>query len=110
MKSTALCLCVFLSLLVPRNLQAQNVQDLLARIERLERRVAELEGKPAEAVKPATPTHEEATHTPAVDAAAQPEFPSLHIAGFSDVNFSGTDQPGARSGFTEGQFTLHFSS
>ena len=36
--------------------------------------------------------------------------PNLKIAGFSDFNFSGSDQPGTKSGFTEGQFILHLNS
>ena len=41
---------------------------------------------------------------------AQPSYPSLKLAGFSDFNFGATDQRGSRSGFTEGQFALHMSS
>ncbi|MBI4458442.1 MAG: hypothetical protein HY648_00105 [Acidobacteria bacterium] len=36
--------------------------------------------------------------------------PSLRLSGFSDFNFSATDQSGSRSGFTEGQFALHVTS
>jgi len=39
-----------------------------------------------------------------------PTYPSLKVAGFSDFNFSATDQPGSTSGFREGQFVLHFAS
>ncbi len=38
------------------------------------------------------------------------EYPSLKITGFSDFNFSATDQRGSKSGFSEGQFVLHFVS
>jgi hypothetical protein len=41
---------------------------------------------------------------------AQPSYPSLRWAGFSDFNFAATDQHNARSGFQEGQFVLHLSS
>jgi hypothetical protein len=34
----------------------------------------------------------------------------LKVAGFSDVNFAATNQPGAHSGFNEGQFILHMTS
>lgn len=37
-------------------------------------------------------------------------YPSLHLAGFSDIDFASTTQKGSRSGFNEGQFILHFSS
>lgn len=37
-------------------------------------------------------------------------YPSLHVAGFSDIDFSGTTLKGSHSGFNEGQFILHFSS
>jgi hypothetical protein len=97
------------------------VRALLQRIEVLERRVNALE---AEARGPAAPP---ATAAPAVPggsptplrqdlhdegmaAVAQAEYPSLKLTGFSDVNFSATDQPGIRSGFTEGQFALHLTS
>jgi hypothetical protein len=47
----------------------------------------------------------------AIDGAEGAEtYPALKVAGFSDINFSGTDQRGARSGFTEGQFILHLNS
>ncbi len=38
------------------------------------------------------------------------EYPSLHMVGFGDVNFSATNDSGSKSGFNEGQFVLHFSS
>jgi len=37
-------------------------------------------------------------------------YPSLKISGFSDIDFSASDQKGTRSGFNEGQFILHLSS
>jgi len=37
-------------------------------------------------------------------------YPSLQIHGFGDVDFSGTDQRGSTSGFSLGQFVLHFAS
>ena len=42
--------------------------------------------------------------------AAEVTYPSLHVAGFSDIAFSATTQKGSHSGFNEGQFILHFSS
>jgi hypothetical protein len=38
------------------------------------------------------------------------EHPKLALRGFSDVNFSATDEPAVRDGFLLGQFVLHFSS
>jgi hypothetical protein len=42
--------------------------------------------------------------------AQEPAYPSLKITGFTDFNFSATDKPGSKSGFSEGQFVLHFAS
>ena len=112
------------------------VERLLARIDTLEKRVSDLErGSPkpaASSTAAAGPARSatEAFHAahdqapgPAMQAeAAQPSYPSLKIAGFSDVNFSATDLHGpsggfggptllqAHSGFQEGQLTLHMSS
>ena len=41
---------------------------------------------------------------------AEIHYPSLHIRGFGDVDFSATDQRGSLSGFSLGQFVLHFAS
>ena len=102
---------------------AELIRTLTARIDQLERRVAELErGSPAaraEAPKPAAPA--EAAAAPQPEPAQQhhlrpdaaqslPAAPSLKLAGFSDLNFSATDQRGSKSGFNEGQLTLHASS
>src|SRR5215467_6731969 len=95
--------------------QAELIQTLLARIDRLEKRVAELETKSGVAAEPnpvvETPVlHDVTAHD---HDARQPELflsPSLRLAGFSDLNFAATDQHGAKSGFTEGQFILHLSS
>lgn len=37
-------------------------------------------------------------------------YPSLRLAGFSDVNFAATDRPGNTSRFSKGQYILHMSS
>lgn len=42
--------------------------------------------------------------------AEHPTYPTFHILGFEDVDFSSTDQKGTFSGFNLGQFVLHFSS
>jgi hypothetical protein len=108
------------------------VQALLERIDKLEKRVAELEANASPAVRteqtqvasvqPAksdvqTPQNA-SSHAAHVDPAqgthqqiAEAEtFPSLKIRGFADVNFSASDQPGNTSGFSMGQFVLHFAS
>jgi hypothetical protein len=41
---------------------------------------------------------------------AQPEYPSLHLSGFADVDFSAQDRSEGPRGFSEGQFTLHLAS
>jgi hypothetical protein len=113
------------------------IQRLLARIDGLEKRVAELErAGPARtavaaAVAPAAPqspteavhmAHEQPPPPVIQPDTGQPSYPSLKIAGFGDVNFSATDLHGAsggfgaqtllppHSGFEEGQFTLQLSS
>lgn len=107
------------------------IQKLMTRVDTLEKRVAELEKEkvsPASAAAPsarrtagemAHATHEEPL---AAEGAAQPSYPSLKISGFSDFNFAASNLRGPttgfgaqtllnpRSGFSEGQFALHFSS
>src|SRR3989454_2060678 len=97
-----------------RTTQTETIETLLARIERLERRLAELEGSRVQA-EPAAQRAEPAQAPaqvlhPEVVVPAASEGPSLKIAGFSDFNFSGSDQKGTKSGFTEGQFVLHLNS
>lgn len=133
MKVLVSALWMLLLLLAPPGANAQSaaagvsselVEKLLARIESLEKRVTELEGPraaapAAESPKPAVPVQaqapppalEHAEHLqPSGAADVQGTFPSMKISGFSDVNFAATDQRGARSGFSEGQFILHMSS
>jgi hypothetical protein len=92
------------------------IQKLINRIDQLEKRVAELEGNKATAVQVLPPAQlaPEAAPTPNHAGMPMPEaqggYPSLKIAGFSDFNFSATDQKGVKSGFNEGQFILHLSS
>src|SRR5438093_1120974 len=91
---------------VPLSAQAQAdlIQTLLARIDKLEKRVAELESKAVP-----TPLVQGAPHDREAPAGAA-SFPSMRLTGFTDLNFSATDQRGAKSGFYEGQFILHISS
>ncbi len=108
-----------------------SIQSLLDRIDRLERRVSELEererkqvpgaaniseragdeSKPAQVVAPAAPM-QHGEHVPSATEVRESEtrYPSLQFRGFGDVDFSGTDQKGSTSGFTLGQFVLHVAS
>jgi len=116
--------------------QTELIQKLLNRIDSLEKRVAELEKEkaPANAVvaavpapgaeaPPKTPAELHAGHDTAPSPGdTLPQYPSLKIAGFADVDFSATNLHGANggfgaqtlliphSGFEEGQFVLHLSS
>ena len=140
MKSSMILICLGLLRMPPPVLaQSPNsaesnelIKALLARVEQLEKRVAELEGRPAPSPAPAPePPEAVAQPQPAV-APSQPEAPPSqpepapqihighpdeqgsaplsHIAGFSDLNFSTTDRRGTHSGFNEGQFVLHLNS
>jgi hypothetical protein len=120
--------------------EGESTKDLLERIEKLERRVVELEARvgttaaapsTALAVSPAqNPTgseqmagmeHVQASNSAAQQATiqeAETHYPSLAIRGFGDVDFSATNQkgpvsgfnPGVSSGFNLGQFDLHLAS
>ena len=104
------------------------IERLLARIDTLEKRVAQLENPRHDVTAPAAPAP-----APAVQAAHEhdaaplpdserPSYPLLKVAGFSDFNFAATDLHGAsggfgtqtllgpHTGFQEGQFALHMSS
>jgi hypothetical protein len=41
---------------------------------------------------------------------AQPEYPSLHLSGFADINLAAQNRSEGARGFTEGQLTLHLVS
>jgi hypothetical protein len=102
------------------------IQKLMARIDSLEKRVAELEaGAPRKAAVPTPAQTMEAMHAPpamSTPEAATPVYPSLKIAGFSDFNFAASDLHAPaigfsqqtllqqHSGFQEGQFVLHLTS
>jgi hypothetical protein len=105
---------------------------LLERIDKLERRVADLEARSGStaaaplttvAVRPAQNQtrgvqmagmeQSQAPNSAAQEAAvqeAETHYPSLAIRGFGDVDFSATDQKGSLSGFNLGQFDLHLAS
>ncbi|MES1260479.1 MAG: hypothetical protein ABUS49_01995 [Acidobacteriota bacterium] len=98
--------------------QTELIQQLLQRIDQLEKRVTELEGtRPVNALAATTPP------PPAPVAAAGPVHdhnapldqptasgPSLRLSGFGDINYTASDRPGTHGGFNEGQFILHMSS
>jgi hypothetical protein len=120
----------------PANDQAELIKSLLQRIDKLEKRVDELEKQacpsgpcgantpwltasavdpplpPARRAPASNPASQAATHDHESAATIQEQgtFPSLQIRGFGDVDFSATNQPGIRSGFDLGQFTLHMTS
>src|SRR5881396_1489136 len=109
MWSTSLLFCVML-----QSGETALVQELLARIESLQRRVAELEQerepRPSPTSSAAAPHAAFATAAEQVDT-GQPQYPSLRMSGFTDINFSSaSDQKGTHSGISEGQFTMHLVS
>ena len=108
------------ALCLPAGAQTQDQSDviklLLDRIDRLEKRVAELEGHkatpslsgPVKAVETATSpaAHHDMPPPP-------PEIgtgPSMKISGFGDVVFATADHRSVNNGFSEGQFILHIAS
>jgi hypothetical protein len=99
----------------PNASQAELIRTLLTRIDQLEKRVAELEGKAGAPAAPLTPAPAPPVEPEPVvhDHGSMPSssvFPAMRWTGFTDLNFSATDQRGSRSGFNEGQFILHVSS
>jgi hypothetical protein len=117
----------------PPGNQAELVKTLLDRIDRLEERVSDLEGKlacPSPPWGPGVRATLIAASAPAVRTVAAPQnpapmpeheqrpplageqstFPSMQIRGFANVDFGATDVRGTTSGFTLGQFVLHISS
>lgn len=109
--------------------QAEQLKALLARVELLEKQVAEL--KAAQAALAAPTAVAAANPEPSMQAApsqkmpmpehggqipqeavqqAETHYPSLQIRGFADADYSATDQKGTTSGFDLGQFDLHIAS
>ena len=116
----------------PVSEQTEQIKNLLARVELLEKQVAELKANqvasaalasraadmPVNPPRQAEPyakkpeqMHEHETQI-TQEAARQLEthYPSLQIRGFADADFSATDQKGTNSGFNLGQFDLHLAS
>lgn len=112
--------------------QTEQIKALLARVELLEKQVAELKATRVASVVQAAPPAEATTNPPSaaqppsVQTAPMPEhggqlpqetmqqlethYPSLQIRGFGDVDYSATDEKGTNSGFSLGQFDLHIAS
>jgi Phosphate-selective porin O and P len=104
--------------------EAEQIKALLARVELLEKQVAELKAaqvaaaatvNPASAVAPlarqAAQMQEHGGQMPQeVMQQLETHYPSLQIRGFADADFSATDQKGTTSGFDLGQFDLHIAS
>jgi len=142
MRSTLIVFCTaLLSTLTfatnaPQQVSTSDLQLLLDRIDKLEKRVAELEAKqtgsppsalaPSPQTQPQVPAPAPATEAketkPAQATEAEEmagmhtvlsrgdEYPNLKIRGFADVDFSANDHSGINSGFQLGQFVLHFAS
>ena len=120
--------------------EGESTKDLLERIEKLEKRVVELEARlgPTAAAPSTAPMVSPAQNPTVVEQApgmehaqapssaeqqatiqeAETHYPNLAIRGFADVDFSATNQPGpvsgfnpgVSSGFNLGQFDLHLAS
>jgi hypothetical protein len=135
-KTCRLLLAVSVLIVLPRAALSQatpdNSQDTIRtmedKIERLERRLAEVEAKqaasvPAESDKTATPAVP-ATESPVAAEASPvsdgevphehtmeiPGGPQLRIRGFSDVDYHVSNQSGTTNGFALGAFDLFVSS
>src|SRR2546423_339347 len=136
--------CLALVLLLPMSAAAQSastderdqaMQEMRARIEKLEKLVAELQkeresrnmvatAQPASepAPAPTTPSVSPSQHEEIAASmdhsggqggatnATERKFPALHFRGFGDVDFAATDDKTTHSGFNMGQFILHVSS
>jgi hypothetical protein len=122
----------------PAQYSESDVRALVERINKLEKRVAELEAKDSSTAAPAqaketqsqsqappqssitAPTAASASNKPGAQqemagmhqqvASEAESYPSLKIRGFADVDFAASDRAGTTSGFTLGQFVLHFAS
>ena len=93
--------------------QAELIQQLLQRIDRLEKRVTELEGSRPEQPPPATTATAEPAamgHVHGTTMEPALSYPSLKLSGFGDLNYSASTQPGTHPSFNEGQFILHLTS
>src|ERR1700739_2005817 len=121
--ATALAQCTS-----PSSEERQTMQNLLDRIQQLEKRLEEHErresatqlarsnpesipeSKPLPVSAAPAQAHMEHGTSPSEVRETQFQYPSLQVRGFGDVDFSATDQKGSLSGFNLGQFVLHFAS
>jgi hypothetical protein len=96
--------------------QDELIQALRLRIEQLERQMEQVlagrtsQTKPEPAKSSLPVAHAERHEDEATSPSEVTNYPSFRLGGFTDINFSATDQPGTRSGFNEGQFVLHVNS
>lgn len=102
---------------------APTMAELLERLDALQRRVESLEQQldatraaaaPVAAIPVAGTTQPSGEHAGApaqmqMAGPEQPQYPSLQLHGFADVNYSDTDEP-SPGGFHMGQVVLHFAS
>jgi hypothetical protein len=112
-------------------IDAATVRALIDRVAQLEAEVKELKGARTAEQKSAPPVEQTSTASAAnstvsveslehgshpttarigAPGANTETYPSLHLRGFADVTFNGTDRPGTKSGFNMGQFVLHIAS
>jgi len=134
-----LCLCAVTTAIAtgqtaPEKDQSETIRILLERMEKLEKRVAELEAKQGAQVaippvEPKTSIAMQSDPVPALSNTQQAQkpknhaehtllprgegnYPNLQIRGFTDIDFAATDQKGVRgsSGFRLGQLVLHLTS
>ncbi len=111
----------------------QEMQEMRARIEKLEKLVAQLQKETSSGIATAPAASDplqaaapQSSHTAEPAGPVMPmdhsagqggapnsverKFPALHFRGFGDVDFSATDDKATKSGFNMGQFILHISS
>ena len=102
--------------------QTELIRQLVRKVEQLEKRLSELEAgrsvpaapvlaaavTPPAAPEPAVTATAQHDHAPAVEPSAS--YPFVRFSGFTDINFTSSDQRGGRAGFNEGQFILHLSA
>ena len=115
--------------------QTQAIQELLQRVTALEKKVQDLEQqnqqlkseaaatagsavqvapvRPPEAaqtVTPPSPSPPSPMETMAEQSIVHETYPNLKIRGFANVDYTAADSPSQPTGFTMGQFVMHFTS
>src|SRR4026209_1783201 len=109
LSKSVLAACVLIFVQAPNVFGQQNaadqtaqIQALMARIDQLERRLAQLEGAPPAVNNPpraAAPTEAMPMVSQGIGGEAHP---AMDIGGFSDFTFSATDQAGGEGGVQGG--------